>query len=57
MQGQITLSKKKGIISFYLILMLVAAMLFLGIIFLKGFESPFSDRCKRNSRILNKSRI
>lgn len=44
MQGQITLSKKERHYQFfYLILMLVAAMIFLGIIFLKGFESPFSD--------------
>ena len=44
MQGQITLSKKERHYQFfYLILMLVAAMLFLGIIFLKGFVSPFSD--------------
>lgn len=44
MQGQITLSKKERRYQFfYLILMLVTAMLFLGVIFLKGFESPFSD--------------
>lgn len=44
MQGQITLSKKERHYQFfYLILMLVMSMLFLGIIFLKGFESPFSD--------------
>ncbi|AKK73361.1 hypothetical protein HX13_21055 [Chryseobacterium sp. P1-3] len=44
MQGQITLSKKERHYQFfYLILMLLAAMIFLGIIFLKGFESPFSD--------------
>ncbi|MDR3023327.1 type VI secretion system transmembrane protein TssO [Chryseobacterium sp.] len=44
MQGQITLSKKERHYQFfYLILMLVTAMLFLGVIFLKGFESPFSD--------------
>ncbi len=44
MQGQITLSKKERHYQFlYLILMLFAAILFLGIIFLKGFESPFSD--------------
>ncbi|MCJ7935013.1 MAG: type VI secretion system transmembrane protein TssO [Chryseobacterium sp.] len=44
MQGNITLSKKERHYQFfYLILMLVAAMIFLGIIFLKGFESPFSD--------------
>jgi len=44
MQGQITLSKKERHYQFlYLLLMLFAAILFLGIIFLKGFESPFSD--------------
>ncbi len=44
MQGQITLSKKERHYQFfYLILMLVTAMLFLGVIFLKGFISPFSD--------------
>ncbi|MGH1520400.1 type VI secretion system transmembrane protein TssO [Chryseobacterium sp. JK1] len=44
MQGQITLSKKERHYQFfYLILMLVTAMLFLGVIFLKGFVSPFSD--------------
>ncbi|MBO9694318.1 MULTISPECIES: type VI secretion system transmembrane protein TssO [unclassified Chryseobacterium] len=44
MQGQITLSKKERHYQFfYLILMLITAMLFLGVIFLKGFESPFSD--------------
>jgi hypothetical protein len=44
MQGQITLSKKEKHYQFlYLILMLLAALIFLGIIFLKGFESPFSD--------------
>jgi len=44
MQGQITLSKKERHYQFfYLILMLLTAMLFLGVIFLKGFESPFSD--------------
>ncbi|PKF73785.1 type VI secretion system transmembrane protein TssO [Chryseobacterium sp. PMSZPI] len=44
MQGQITLSKKERHYQFfYLILMLVTAMIFLGVIFLKGFESPFSD--------------
>jgi hypothetical protein len=44
MQGQITLSKKEKQYQFlYLILMLFAAIIFLGIIFLKGFESPFSD--------------
>ncbi|WP_027388326.1 type VI secretion system TssO [Chryseobacterium gregarium] len=44
MQGQITLSKKERHYQFlYLILMLIAALLFLGIIFLKGFQSPFED--------------
>ncbi|CAM2967849.1 hypothetical protein DRF59_10015 [Chryseobacterium flavum] len=44
MQGHITLSRKERHYQFfYLILMLVASMIFLGIIFLKGFESPFSD--------------
>ncbi|MFY7844333.1 type VI secretion system transmembrane protein TssO [Chryseobacterium gambrini] len=44
MQGQITLSKKERHYQFlYLILMLFAALIFLAIIFLKGFESPFSD--------------
>ncbi|MFP3593621.1 type VI secretion system transmembrane protein TssO [Chryseobacterium sp. SIMBA_038] len=44
MQGQITLSKKERHYQFlYLVLMLFAALIFLGIIFLKGFESPFSD--------------
>lgn len=44
MQGQVTLSKKeKQYQFFYLILMLLAAIIFLGIIFLKRFKSPFSD--------------
>ncbi|WP_370901135.1 type VI secretion system TssO [Chryseobacterium gossypii] len=44
MQGQITLSKKeKHYQFFYLLLMLLAALIFLGVIFLKGYESPFSD--------------
>lgn len=44
MQAPITLSKKERHYQFlYLILMLFAAIVFLGIIFLKGFESPFSD--------------
>ncbi|WP_407405918.1 type VI secretion system transmembrane protein TssO [Chryseobacterium sp.] len=44
MQGQITLSKKEKRYQFiYLILMLIVALLFLGIIFLKGFTSPFSN--------------
>ncbi|GAB0156695.1 hypothetical protein CHRYSEOSP005_19620 [Chryseobacterium sp. Alg-005] len=44
MQGHITLSKKeKHYQFFYLILMLIAAIIFLSIIFLKGYKSPFSD--------------
>lgn len=44
MQGQITLSKKEKHYQFvYLVLMLIAALLFLGIIFLKGFKSPFES--------------
>lgn len=44
MQGHVTLSKKERHYQFlYLILMLLAAMIFLGVIFLKGFDSPFSD--------------
>lgn len=44
MQAHITLSKKeKQYQFFYLILMLLAAILFLGIIFLKRFKSPFSE--------------
>lgn len=44
MQGQITLSKKEKRYQFvYLILMLIAALLFLSVIFLKGFTSPFSS--------------
>jgi len=44
MQGQITLSKKEKRFQFlYLILMLLAAMLLLGIIFLNKFESPFDS--------------
>lgn len=44
MQGQITLSKKEKRYQFiYLIVMLIIALLFLSIIFLKGFISPFSD--------------
>jgi Type VI secretion system, TssO len=44
MQGQTTLSKKERHYQFlYLILMLLAALIFLGIIFLKSFQSPFSD--------------
>lgn len=44
MQGQITLSKKERHYQFlYLILMLFAALIFMGIIFLRGFQSPFSD--------------
>ncbi|MCT2406932.1 type VI secretion system transmembrane protein TssO [Chryseobacterium antibioticum] len=53
MQGHITLSKKERHYQFlYLILMLVAAMIFLGIIFLKGFESPFSDEDVRGIQSL-----
>jgi hypothetical protein len=44
MQGQISLSKKERHYQFlYLIVMLLSALLFLGIIFLKGFQSPFAD--------------
>ena len=44
MQGQITLSKKEKRFQFlYLILMLLAAMILLGIIFLNRFESPFNS--------------
>lgn len=44
MQGHITLSKKEKHYQFlYLVLMLFAALIFLGVIFLKGYESPFSD--------------
>lgn len=44
MQGQITLSKTEKRYQFvYLIFMLIAALLLLGIIFLKGFASPFSS--------------
>lgn len=44
MQGQITLSKNEKRYQFvYLILMLVAALLFLSVLFLKGFSSPFSS--------------
>ncbi|MCS3529779.1 type VI secretion system transmembrane protein TssO [Chryseobacterium sp. JUb7] len=44
MQGHISLSKKEKHYQFiYLILMLAAAIVFLSVIFLKGFESPFSD--------------
>ncbi|RMZ58867.1 hypothetical protein D1632_14940 [Chryseobacterium nematophagum] len=44
MEGHITLSKKEKQYQFlYLVLMLFAALLFLSVIFLKGFESPFSD--------------
>lgn len=43
MQGQITLSKKEKRFQFiYLIFMLMASMIFLGIIFLNRFDSPFS---------------
>lgn len=44
MQGQITLSKKERHYQFlYLILMLFAALIFMGIIFLRAFKSPFAD--------------
>jgi len=44
MEGHVTLSKKeKHYQFFYLILMLFAAMIFFGILFLKGYDSPFSD--------------
>lgn len=44
MQGQITLSKKERHYQFlYLILMLFAALIFMVIIFLRAFRSPFSD--------------
>jgi hypothetical protein len=44
MQGHITLSKTEKQYQFlYLILMLLAALIFLGVIFLKDFQSPFSD--------------
>lgn len=53
MQGQITLSKKeKQYQFFYLILMLVVALLFLGIIFLKNFASPFSEADTNELQIL-----
>ncbi|WP_346986276.1 type VI secretion system transmembrane protein TssO [Chryseobacterium sp. POE27] len=44
MQAQVTLSKKERRYQFlYLILMLFTALIFMGIIFLRGFQSPFSD--------------
>ncbi|WP_426276626.1 type VI secretion system TssO [Chryseobacterium sp. S-02] len=44
MQGHISLSKtEKQYQFFYLILMLLVALIFLGIVFLKDFQSPFSD--------------
>ncbi|SEM48786.1 hypothetical protein SAMN05421856_103497 [Chryseobacterium taichungense] len=44
MQAQVTLSKRERHYQFlYLILMLLTALIFMGIIFLRGFESPFSD--------------
>lgn len=53
MQGQITLSKKEKRYQFlYLILMLIVALLFLGIIFLKGFKSPFSEEDTNALQIL-----
>lgn len=53
MQGQITLSKKeKRYQLIYLILMLILAIILLGIIFLKGFSSPFSDADLNSIQIL-----
>jgi hypothetical protein len=53
MQGHITLSKKERHYQFlYLILMLLAAMIFLGIIFLKGYDSPFSEEDVRGIQSL-----
>lgn len=44
MQAQVTLSKKeKRYQFFYLILMLLLALVFLGIIFLHRYKSPFSE--------------
>lgn len=44
MQGQITLSKKEKRYQFiYLIVMLITAILFLSILFLRNFTSPFSS--------------
>jgi len=54
MQGQVTLSKKeKHYQFFYLLLMLIAALVFLGIIFLKSFSSPFSDEDTNALQILD----
>ncbi|GEN70493.1 MULTISPECIES: type VI secretion system transmembrane protein TssO [Chryseobacterium] len=53
MQGSITLSKKERHYQFfYLILMLLAAMIFFGIIFLKGYDSPFSEEDVRGIQSL-----
>lgn len=53
MQRQITLSKKeKHYQFFYLILMLLAALIFLGIIFLNRFASPFSAADTNSLQIL-----
>jgi len=44
MQAQVTLSKKERHYQFlYLILMLFTALIFMGILFLRGYQSPFSD--------------
>lgn len=54
MQGQVTLSKKeKHYQFFYLILMLIVALFFLGVIFLKGFSSPFSEADTNALQILD----
>ncbi|MBW3523123.1 MULTISPECIES: type VI secretion system TssO [unclassified Chryseobacterium] len=54
MQGQVTLSKKeKHYQFFYLILMLIVALFFLGVIFLKGFASPFSEADTNSLQILD----
>jgi len=54
MQGQITLSKKeKHYQFFYLILMLIVALFFLGVIFLKSFSSPFSEADINSLQILD----
>lgn len=54
MQGQVTLSKKeKHYQFFYLILMLIVALFFLGVIFLKDFASPFSEADTNSLQILD----
>ncbi|MBM7421460.1 MULTISPECIES: type VI secretion system TssO [Chryseobacterium] len=54
MQGQVTLSKKeKHYQFFYLILMLIMALFFLGVIFLKDFASPFSEADTNSLQILD----